>query len=190
MARKAISKGLRFEVFKRDGFRCRYCGATPNQSTLHVDHVIPVSGGGTNDPANLVTACSACNAGKSARPVGENMIPPARSPEEVREQTKQVAECAKRHAELESAMADLHRTVVDKWESLIGPISVEMNNRLCGIVRTDEVGVIMRAIEITAMKLGRPEATADTEFDWRGAMDQQKYFYGVRRRLLTEPEDR
>lgn len=27
MARKSISKKLRFDVFKRDGFKCQYCGA-------------------------------------------------------------------------------------------------------------------------------------------------------------------
>lgn len=27
MTRKAMSKKLRFEVFKRDGFCCQYCGA-------------------------------------------------------------------------------------------------------------------------------------------------------------------
>lgn len=26
--RKPVSKRTRFEVFKRDGFTCRYCGAT------------------------------------------------------------------------------------------------------------------------------------------------------------------
>lgn len=32
---------------------------------LHVDHVVPVSLGGTNDPWNLVAACWDCNAGKT-----------------------------------------------------------------------------------------------------------------------------
>ena len=32
---------LRMQVLARDGFRCRYCGATPFQTELHADHVIP-----------------------------------------------------------------------------------------------------------------------------------------------------
>lgn len=34
--RKSISKKVRFEVFKRDGFSCQYCGATPPGALLHV----------------------------------------------------------------------------------------------------------------------------------------------------------
>lgn len=48
MKRKAISTRTRFEVFKRDGFRCMYCGRTPPTVLLHVDHIIAVSNGGSN----------------------------------------------------------------------------------------------------------------------------------------------
>lgn len=67
MARKQISKRVRFDVFKRDGFVCQYCGAHPPTVVLHVDHIDPVSGGGSSDIDNLVTACDACNLGKGAR---------------------------------------------------------------------------------------------------------------------------
>lgn len=66
MARKALSKKTRFEVFKRDGFTCQYCGAHPPSVILHVDHIHPVAAGGGNDMDNLVTSCQACNLGKSA----------------------------------------------------------------------------------------------------------------------------
>lgn len=66
-ARTAISKGTRFEVFKRDGFVCQYCGAHPPATILHVDHIHPVAEGGTNDQDNLVTACADCNLGKGAK---------------------------------------------------------------------------------------------------------------------------
>jgi len=65
--RKAISKKLRFEIFKRDGFRCVYCGSHPPEVLLHVDHIEAVASGGTNDPDNLATACESCNQGKGAR---------------------------------------------------------------------------------------------------------------------------
>lgn len=63
--RKAMSKKLRFEVFKRDKFVCQYCGAHPPSVVLHVDHINPVSKGGSNDMDNLITACQPCNSGKS-----------------------------------------------------------------------------------------------------------------------------
>lgn len=65
--RKPLSKRIRFEVFKRDHFTCAYCGAHPPTAILHVDHIDPVSNGGTNDLDNLVTSCSDCNIGKSSR---------------------------------------------------------------------------------------------------------------------------
>lgn len=46
--RKAISKKTRFDVFKRDGFTCQYCGAHPPEVVLHIDHIIAVAEGGTS----------------------------------------------------------------------------------------------------------------------------------------------
>jgi len=65
--RKALSKRVRFEVFKRDRFCCAYCGAHPPDVILHVDHVHPVAEGGSNDIDNLVTSCAPCNSGKGAK---------------------------------------------------------------------------------------------------------------------------
>jgi hypothetical protein len=65
--RVPLGKKLRFEVFKRDGFTCVYCGGQPPKVVLHCDHVVAVANGGTNDIDNLVTACDACNLGKGAR---------------------------------------------------------------------------------------------------------------------------
>ena len=63
--RKPISTRMRFEIFKRDSFKCLYCGKSAPSVILHVDHVMPICEGGTNEPANLVTACQDCNLGKS-----------------------------------------------------------------------------------------------------------------------------
>ncbi len=51
----------RQNVFKRDGFECKYCG-TDNNLTL--DHVVPRSKGGKSTWSNLITACKTCNAKK------------------------------------------------------------------------------------------------------------------------------
>lgn len=63
--RIAIPKRIRFEIFKRDSFKCQYCGASAPNILLHVDHIEPVSKGGGDDITNLITSCAACNAGKS-----------------------------------------------------------------------------------------------------------------------------
>lgn len=62
----AISQRLRFEILRRDGFRCRYCGTTADQGELHVDHVVPQSLDGDSSPGNLATSCQSCNSGKSS----------------------------------------------------------------------------------------------------------------------------
>ena len=62
--RKSIPRRLRHQVFQRDGYRCRECGATNKQTRLHVDHIKPVAKGGTNDLSNLQTLCEDCNRAK------------------------------------------------------------------------------------------------------------------------------
>lgn len=72
MSRKAITKTARFEVFKRDKFTCQYCGASAPDVILEIDHIKPVSKGGTNDIINLITACRDCNRGKSDKELSDN----------------------------------------------------------------------------------------------------------------------
>ena len=62
----AVSKRLRYEIFRRDNHACRYCGASAPDVPLRVDHVTPVALGGTDEPGNLVTSCEPCNNGKSS----------------------------------------------------------------------------------------------------------------------------
>lgn len=67
--RGTISPSLRWSVFARDGFTCRYCGAQAGQPgvELHADHLVSVAEGGDESYDNLVTACLTCNGGKGAR---------------------------------------------------------------------------------------------------------------------------
>jgi hypothetical protein len=74
MAREAIGAKLRFEILKRDEFRCRYCGCSGGDIKLHIDHVIPVKAGGPTDKRNLITACADCNMGKAASILGEDLV--------------------------------------------------------------------------------------------------------------------
>lgn len=74
--RRGISPRLRFQVFKRDGFKCRYCGASHERGPLVVDHYVPVALGGSDHINNLRTACELCNAGKAALPpeIGPDLV--------------------------------------------------------------------------------------------------------------------
>jgi len=67
--RKALTKKIRFEVFKRDHFTCQYCGNVPPTVILEVDHINPVSNGGDNNIDNLATSCFDCNRGKTNIPL-------------------------------------------------------------------------------------------------------------------------
>ena len=70
--RTHIPRGMRHEVFKRDDYRCVECGATKSDgATLHVDHIVPVAKGGTDELSNLQTLCSDCNLNKNDMLQGE-----------------------------------------------------------------------------------------------------------------------
>lgn len=91
--RRALSKKIRFEVFKRDSFKCVYCGKSAPDVVLHVDHIVPVSKGGTNEITNLVTACADCNLGKSNRTLDDKSV--------VIKQKRQLDELNERREQLE-----------------------------------------------------------------------------------------
>lgn len=59
---------IRAIVFERDGYACFYCGA---DKKLEGDHIIPLSRGGSNVPANIATACRACNLSKGTKSLEE-----------------------------------------------------------------------------------------------------------------------
>jgi len=59
----SISKTKRYEVMARDNFSCCLCGIGP-EGKLEVDHIKPLSKGGSDDMNNLQTLCFDCNRGK------------------------------------------------------------------------------------------------------------------------------
>jgi 5-methylcytosine-specific restriction endonuclease McrA len=59
--REYIPPDVKIQVFRRDKFKCRYCGVSNNTKKCQIDHIIPVSRGGTNDIDNLQLACRDCN---------------------------------------------------------------------------------------------------------------------------------
>lgn len=56
---------VRKYVYERDNYQCKSCGKTNHETDLNIDHIIPLSKGGTNDLSNLQTLCRKCNLQKS-----------------------------------------------------------------------------------------------------------------------------
>lgn len=112
--RKPISKKLRFEVFKRDSFKCQYCGSSAPDVILHVDHIEPISKGGDNSIVNLITACNSCNLGKSDRRLSDDSA--------VRKQKEQLDELNKRREQLQMMM---------KWRQEIKSIDDQYIESFC-----------------------------------------------------------
>lgn len=58
------SKSKRQRIYKRDGYRCTYCGSSEN---LTLDHIVPQALGGWHNDENLTTACRSCNCAKGKK---------------------------------------------------------------------------------------------------------------------------
>lgn len=83
--KRKADAAIRAHVFRRDAFCCVHCGWRPDNipanydgrytvlgsvndsRMLQIDHVIPLSRGGTNAISNLQTLCCSCNASKCDR---------------------------------------------------------------------------------------------------------------------------
>ncbi len=59
--RIAFSYEEKKKILKKSNGKCAHCGQTLKLNEATIDHVIPVSKGGTNDSENLVALCSECN---------------------------------------------------------------------------------------------------------------------------------
>lgn len=66
--RSKLTPTLRYDIMKRDGFRCCLCGrSADNGIELEVDHIVPISKGGNTVYSNLQTLCRDCNRGKGTK---------------------------------------------------------------------------------------------------------------------------
>jgi Tfp pilus assembly protein PilF len=66
LERSKMTQSMRYDVLKRDNFKCKICGRSVKDGIqLHVDHIIPISKGGKTEMNNLQILCNMCNFGKS-----------------------------------------------------------------------------------------------------------------------------
>ena len=66
--RARVTPSVRYNIMKRDGFRCCLCGRSAADGIeLEVDHIVPISKGGNTVYSNLQTLCRDCNRGKGTK---------------------------------------------------------------------------------------------------------------------------
>jgi hypothetical protein len=66
---RMIDQYVTWQVFERDGYKCRYCGNSG--IPLTVDHLVLWEAGGPSIEANLVTTCKKCNKTRGNTPYAE-----------------------------------------------------------------------------------------------------------------------
>jgi hypothetical protein len=146
----AVSKKIRFEVFKRDKFACQYCGREAPEIVLQVDHVVPKAESGSDDLMNLVTSCVDCNQGKGPRLLDDDSV--------VTRQRAQVELLQERKEQIDMMIAwkrsleDLDLHTVDQaaefWCDLVGWYDVNKVGRqdLWKLIRRHGLDVVLDAM--------------------------------------------
>ena len=170
----SVSTRLRFEILKRDGFRCHYCGATAMSAPLHVDHVLATSRGGTDDPGNLITSCQDCNLGKSNIDLEDVRATGAdeQAVERALEHADQVRAYLDAQREVDRARHEVLAYVADIWVKRVSSHWTEnAEAHLRAAIRKHHLDHVVEAVEAVARKRINYEAS------------HLKYFHGVLRNL-------
>ena len=149
-----VSTRTRFEIFKRDGFRCKYCGANAAQTLLHVDHVVAIANGGTDDAENLVTACADCNLGKSDVPLEKVASGGEEQREAIAEHAEQIKAYLRAVREREEAKDSLDDAAIGLWQDLIDERGMPKNiaNSLRYWIQSVGLEGVFEAIRATSAK--------------------------------------
>jgi len=154
--RKSISKKVRFEVFKRDKFICQYCGRHSPNIILEIDHVEPVSKGGSNDILNLITSCKECNRGKTNIQLDDEsaLAKQKKQLEELQERREQIELLLQWRNSLSNLKSDTVSLVVDYINSKIKNFSLNetgMRN-IEKLTKKFDLSDILDAIDISESK--------------------------------------
>lgn len=187
-----ISARVRFEVFKRDGFTCAYCGRTPPEVLLQADHIVPVAAGGSDEIHNLITSCQTCNLGKGARMLEEGTAPVVghATVEELQERIAQAKAYMEALTGHQAVIQDQVAMVIEAWAKAYG---AELEEREDGhywvfrgygrwpdersirrFLRSLSLEAVLQAVDVTAGRLHYPNDAA------------RRYFYGVCWRSIRE----
>lgn len=177
--RKPISKKTRFEVFKRDKFTCQYCGSKAPEVLLHVDHVKPVAGGGSNAILNLVTSCASCNGGKGARPLSDRSAVEAQHTQAaaLQERREQLELMMRWHEGLLAIDDSAVDGIVAMFQRLVPGWSVGCESgrqMVLALVQKFGVNVTIDSLREAATKFVRMDGAKATEASSREVVDRWK----------------
>ena len=138
--RKPLSKSIRFRIFARDNFTCRYCGRQSDTIALAVDHIFPVCQGGTNEEENLITACVDCNGGKAGKTIPQIIPTEADRLRLAQERNEQVS-AAQAAQEARRARENLMQEVVNFWCACTNRSDVDSKTITTVLTYVDRFGV-------------------------------------------------
>jgi hypothetical protein len=193
--RKSMSKKLRFEVFKRDSFRCQYCGAEAPNVLLQVDHIKPVAEGGSDDIVNLITSCFDCNSGKGARPLSDDTaVAKAKAQldalQERREQIEMMMDWQQGLVRLKEDTVD---GLVEHWIALApGWVPNEQHKQMLRKhLQTFSIAELMEAMKMSADSYlqFKPDGNVTSE-SWMKAFDSVPGIARVNRASKDDPDIR
>ena len=149
-----LGKKLRFEVFKRDSFKCQYCGRSAPGVTLEVDHIVPVAEGGKDEILNLITSCRDCNRGKGKTKLSDDL---AITKEKIR-----LDELNERRLQLEMMLQwkrELHEQIEHQVDAILEIIederwtaSSEGRKRIKRVIKEFGFAEVYEAAEIAALQ--------------------------------------
>lgn len=185
-----MKAALRFEVFKRDRFTCTYCGKSPPNVLLEVDHVLPRSAGGTDVIENLTTACYGCNRGKGAKLLEQGSSAPvsAEAVTNLRERNKQARAYAQLVREERELIDESVQDVIECWAQHYQAAQVDgqwtcstyfpERPSIARYIRAIGLHSVLEAVDIAAAR-----------FPYSSGATPSRYFYGVCRNMQREREE-
>ena len=143
MVRKSISASTRWNVFYRDGFACRYCGAQAGEEGVEIvlDHVLSVADGGDDRIDNLATACKRCNGGKGAKslrdvPTSEDVV------RRVKDRRRRLTTIKRQIKSVIDAQAELRQQIVNLKCEAYGTSSTILQHgeavRVTGLIQNSD----------------------------------------------------
>jgi hypothetical protein len=171
--------GKRFDVFKRDGFVCAYCGKRPPETVLEVDHIVPRAKGGSDDEINLITACKDCNRGKSDKSLSDP-IRPTVSPEqseEIKERALQAAAYAEAVQTKRDHEDEVIATIEEHWWKAAGGTEDGNSMVLPPGFGWPSVSTLRKFVR--RLPLDEILEAVDIAIERMGAYRAEKYFYGI-----------
>jgi hypothetical protein len=182
--KRSVKQRVRFEVFKRDQFTCQYCGQTPPAVVLEVDHIVARADRGSDEPANLITACFDCNRGKGAVPLSarlslDDVESRRRLLQERVEQAEAYEQMLKERRYAEDAAIDeivaVYEAYFDGWTLLEGT-----RQSIRNFLRKLPKVVVTEAMEMACLRLGYKEKL--------GRSAVFRYFCGICWRKIKNEE--